>query len=368
MKPAGTQTRMPLPVVPVAAFLLALSGLLTIMSAQSGSDAPFFFAARQLGFMLLGLLTMAIAARIPFDVHCRTLLPFYAGISLLALLLLPLLGVKINGMRGWYGFAGMLVQPSELSKGIFLLLLAVIAARPRPEPRRFGWMAAAALLFAGPVMLQPDFGTAALSGIVGFSLMFLASVRLAYILPTAGVGVVGFFTLVFFDPVRWQRITSFWDVEANRAGTAYQLYQGLVAYGVGGVDGVGLGQGRQQMAFLPEAHTDFIFPIVGEELGMVCTIGVVAVFLILFLTVASQLRRAPNLFQFSLCTGALLCIVLQAAINIGVVTGMLPTKGMSLPFISYGGSNLVLMFILIGVIVNCLRQWSRPAAIRAREL
>jgi len=149
---------------------------------------------------------------------------------------------------------------------------------------------------------------------------------------------------------------------------AYQLWQGILAFGAGGLTGVGLGNGRQQFSFLPEAHTDFIFAILGEELGLLATLLVVALFLGIFVIGMIQLRRAPNLYQFLLGSGALFFITLQAIINLGVVTGCLPTKGMSLPFISYGGSNLVVMFVLTGLILNLFRLWAKPFVSKAREL
>ena len=176
-------------------------------------------------------------------------------------------------------------------------------------------------------------------------MLFLAGVRLKFLIPTAVAALTLFAVAVYHDPVRLKRITSFLDVEANRSDSAYQLWQGILAFGAGGLHGVGLGAGRQQMSFLPEAHTDFIFSIVAEELGFVFTTGVVILYMSLFFIGLLQLKRAPNLYQYLLVMGALLFITLQALINIGVVTGTLPTKGMSLPFISYGGSNLVLMFV-----------------------
>ena len=157
-------------------------------------------------------------------------------------------------------------------------------------------------------------------------------------------------------------------MEGNRSDSSYQLWQGILAFGAGGVQGVGLGAGRQQMSFLPEAHTDFIFAIVGEELGLVFTLGVVTLFMTLFFVGVLQLKRAPNLYQYLLVMGALLLLTLQELINIGVVTGCLPTKGMSLPFISYGGSNLVFMFVLTGIILNGFRAWELPVLRRQREL
>jgi len=134
------------------------------------------------------------------------------------------------------------------------------------------------------------------------------------------------------------------------------------------MEGVGLGMGRQQMHFLPEAHTDFIFPVIGEELGLLFTLGIVATFLALFAVVCWKLRQARSIYEYLLAMGALLFISLQAIINMGVVTGSMPTKGMSLPFISYGGSNLLVTFVMIGMIINVLRSWDRPLVLRPREL
>ena len=142
----------------------------------------------------------------------------------------------------------------------------------------------------------------------------------------------------------------------------------MFAFGVGGTDGVGLGLGRQQLHFLPEAHTDFIFPVIGEELGLTCTLIIVVAFLVLFGGSYWKLRHAPRVFEYQLALGSVLFISLQAIINMGVVTGLLPTKGMSLPFISYGGSNLMVTFIFLGWILNVFRNWENPQALKPREL
>jgi cell division protein FtsW len=188
----------------------------------------------------------------------------------------------------------------------------------------------------------------------------LAGAKWRYILPTIAVAAVGFAVMVIHNPNRLRRFTAFLDVEGHKDAGTYQLYQSLSAFAVGGTDGAGLGQGRQQLNFLPEAHTDFIFAVIGEELGMWFTLGVVVVFMIMFIAGVVHLRRAPNLFQFLLVTGSILLICLQAIINLGVVTGIFPTKGMSLPFISAGLSNLLLMGVLVGIIVNTQRAWARP--------
>ena len=223
--------------------------------------------------------------------------------------------------------------------------------------------------FSGLVILQPDFGTAALTMAVGLLLIFLAGARWSYILPAVGAVVGAFALLVMHNPNRLHRLTAFMDVEGNKSAGTYQLYQSLAAFAVGGVDGAGIGQGRQQLNFLPEAHTDFIFAVLGEELGLNFTLGVVIAFTAIFLFGLVHLRRAPNLFQFLLAAGAILLVTLQAIVNLGVVTGLLPTKGMSLPFISAGLSNLLLMGMVIGVILNTARTWSQPAMLsRSRTM
>ncbi|NDG50779.1 MAG: cell division protein FtsW, partial [Rhodospirillales bacterium] len=180
-----------------------------------------------------------------------------------------------------------------------------------------------------------------------------------YIFTCVSFGAVAFSVAIWLNPNRLARLTSFLDVEGNKQAGTYQVYQSFLAFAAGGIDGAGLGQGRQQMYFLPEAHTDFIFAIVGEEMGLVATLLTVAAFTLIFICGLIHLRRAPNLFQYLLVAGALLLIALQAVINIGVVTGRLPTKGMSMPFVSAGISNLVLMGLLVGLLVNTRRAWMR---------
>jgi cell division protein FtsW len=304
----------------------------------------------------------------------RQLILWVGGITFIALVLvlIPGFGVEVNGARRWLGVGSFRFQASEFAKFGFVLVFSYYLAS---NQRRMGSIIHGFLipcsiigLTAGLVLLEPDFGTAFLCGIVGATMLFLAGARLIYLIPSFSAALLLFSIAVFFDPVRLKRITSFLDVEANRSDGAYQLWQGILAFGAGGVDGVGLGHGRQQLSFLPEAHTDFIFPIIGEELGLVFSAGVAALFLLIFALGIIGLRRAPNLFQFSLACGALFFLVYQALINMGVVTGCLPTKGMSLPFISYGGSNLIVMYMMVGLLLNCFRTWAKPPCIRMRDL
>jgi len=296
------------------------------------------------------------------------------GLCILALIitLIPGIGVKVNGAQRWIGLGSLRVQPSEFAKiGLVLALAYYFSSRQRHTGTFwFGFVFPSMITgsVCGLIILQPDFGTCFLCGAVAATLMFQAGTSLKWLLPIAGLAVAGFSVLVYFDPHRIRRVTSFLDVEANADDSAYQLWQGMLAFGVGGVDGVGLGMGRQQMHFLPEAHTDFIFPVIGEELGLLCTFGIVLCFLFLFGFVYWRLKQAPRMYEYLVAMGALLFISLQAIINMGVVTGSMPTKGMSLPFISYGGSNLMVTFIFLGLIVNVFRRWDNPQALRPREL
>lgn len=358
----------------LAVAVLTVIGLVALSSAgRSFAADPYFIFRRQLLWLAIAMVAGMGALLIDLEKARRFTWVAVAGaLALLVLVLLPGVGVSVNGARRWLDLGPMRLQPSDLAKVVLVFAMAHYFAANQRKRETFlrGFFLPGLLvgLFGGLIILEPDFGTAFLFGIVGCCMMFLSGTRLSYLIPTGLVALALFSVAVYFDPVRLERITSFLDVEGNKSDGAYQLWQGLVAFGTGGVEGVGLGNGRQQLAYLPEAHTDFIFPVIGEELGFVFTGLIVMLFLILFACGTLALRRAPNLFQFLLVTGSLLFLTLQALINMGVVTGLLPTKGMSLPFISYGGSNLVVMFLFTGIVINCLRSWEEPVLHRPREL
>ena len=353
---------------------LTFLGLVILFSAsQSMHDDPTVLLRKQLIWLVLAAIAGGIAMMVNLEALREYAYWLAAGsVLLLALVLIPGIGVEVNGARRWMDFGFMRLQVSEIGKlGLIFSMAHYLATHRRDFNHALkGYFYPCVLLaiFCGLIILEPDYGTAFLCGAVGGCLMFLAGVRLKFLIPTAFAALSLFSVAVYHDPIRLSRITSFLDVEGNRSDSAYQLWQGILAFGAGGIHGVGLGSGRQQMSFLPEAHTDFIFAIVGEELGFLFTSGVVLLFMTLFFVGVLQLKRAPNLYQYLLVMGALLFITFQALINIGVVTGCLPTKGMSLPFISYGGSNLVFMFVLTGIILNGFRSWELPALRRQREL
>jgi len=367
--------------IPPAGVFIALSvisltflGLVVLFSAsQAMHSDPTVLLRKQLIWLVIATLAGGVAMLVNLAA-LRDYAYILAGgaVLLLVLVLIPGIGVTVNGAQRWIDCGPMRLQVSEIGKlGLLFMMAHYLAANRRNlDDALRGFIIPCGMLavICGLIIIEPDYGTAFLCGAVGGIMLYLAGLRLKFLIPTALAALTLFSVAVYHDPVRLRRITSFLDVEGNRSDSSYQLWQGILAFGAGGVQGVGLGAGRQQMSFLPEAHTDFIFAIVGEELGLVFTLGVVVLFMTLFFVGVLQLKRAPDLYQYLLIMGALLFVTLQALINIGVVTGCLPTKGMSLPFISYGGSNLVFMFVLTGIILNGFRSWELPALWRQREL
>jgi len=352
----------PAAIIMVCALGLTILGVTILFSASAAfRQGPYFYLNKQLiGVVGAGLICW-IVSRLDLD-YLRRYAWWIGGILLLllALVLIPGLGIEIKGSRRWLGYGSARVQVSEFAKlGLVFCLahyLALNQTRIGEFRRGFLWPLALIGGFAGLVLREPDFGTAALMMAVGLVLLFLAGAKWRYMLPTIGVVIAAFAVLVSFNANRLRRMMEFLSEEKS-----YQLRHSLIAYAAGGTEGAGLGHGRQQLSYLPEAHTDFIFSVVGEELGLWFTLGVVMVFACILVAGLIHLRRAPNLFHFLLVSGCVLLICLQAVINLGVVTGVLPTKGISLPFISAGLSNLLLMGTLLGVILNTQRTWGRVA-------
>ena len=319
-----------------------------------------YLLKRQLAWMLVGGVGCVAAASVPYPKLrgvCTGVLIVAA--VMLALVLIPHVGLKVGGARRWLGLGWMRFQPSELGKLALIVWLAHWLAKEKRRLNKFGRGFAVPMGVVGCVLalvlLEPDFGSTALLASVSFALMFIAGVRLRFLVPTIFTGAGGFVALMIHNPERSRRLMAFLDLEKYKQGAGYQVWQAILAFGSGGFNGLGLGNSRQKMFYLPEAHTDFIFPIVGEELGLVGTLGILLAFALLVACAVIIALRASDLFGQYLGMGIALLIAMQALINVGVVTAWLPTKGLPLPFISFGGSNLVLNMVAVGLLLNIFR-------------
>jgi cell division protein FtsW len=292
---------------------------------------------------------------------------FLVSLGLLALVLVPHVGVTRNGATRWIGRGAFGVQPSEFTKLALIILLAWYGERFQKRLHTIRWGVLGPGLFVGAALLlifkEPDWGTTVLLAAVSGVLLFLAGTRWYYLGTGAIGGLAGLWYMIQRDPVRGDRWLAFLDPEKHKEGAAYQTYQGMVAMGTGGVQGLGLGDGRQKLGFVPEHHTDFILSVIGEELGLIATLLVVLAYVAVILCGIYISWHSHDTFGMLLGAGITSLIAFQAAINMGVVTGSLPNKGLALPFISYGGSNLVLMLGCIGMLLSIARRAVVPEAL-----
>ncbi|MCX8090324.1 MAG: putative lipid II flippase FtsW [Verrucomicrobiae bacterium] len=348
------------------AALLSLGMVMLYSSSMTVAGAHYL--KMQLIWCVLGLgvcvLVMALDARWLE----RAAWPLFGlSVLLLALVLVPGLGRRINGAQRWFDFGGVRFQPSELAKLGLILALAWYGARFQRHMTTLtrGVLLPGAMIAVpvGLIFVEPDRGTAILLAAVGGMMLLLAGARWRFIVPPALVAVAVLGWSLWHDPVRRERILAFLHPEQHREGAGYQVWQGVLALGSGGWFGTGLGNSRQKLGYVPERHTDFILPIIGEELGLVATLSVLLGFAVIFYCGAFVAWRASDPFGFLVASGASLLIALQACMNIGVVTASLPNKGIPLPFISYGGSNLVTMLACVGLVLNVARHraGSEPA-------
>ncbi len=320
-----------------------------------------YLLKRQLAWMLVGGVACITAARGSYTrLRAVGTVALIAAAVMLALVLVPHVGLKVGGARRWLGVGPMRFQPSEIGKLALVVWLAHWLAKEKRRLNKFGRGFAIPMGVVGIllvlVLAEPDFGSTALMASVSFAMMFVAGVRLRFLVPTLLSGVAGFATLVMHNPIRAARLMAFLDLDKYKKGAGYQVWQAILAFGSGGFNGVGLGNSRQKMFYLPEAHTDFIFPIIGEELGLVGTLAILLAFALLVACAVIISLRASDLFGQYLGMGIAVLLAMQALINIGVVTAWLPTKGLPLPFISFGGSNLVLNMVAVGLLLSIYRH------------
>jgi cell division protein FtsW len=335
------------------------------IKAQALYGDPHYFLKRQILWGILAIMAGIIACRVDYH-HWRFMaVPVFGlAVILLALVFVPGIGVKIGGSRRWLHFGSFGIQPSEFAKFALILVMAWWMAREQRYASDF--MRGALLpggvlgMAAGLIFLEPDFGTTLLSAVVGMMIMYAGGARTVYLLLFAAGGLSIFSLAVMRDSIRLHRILAFLEPDKYAQTYSFQLVSAINAFIAGGMSGVGLGQSMQKQYYLPEAHTDFIFAIIGEELGAFATIAVVVLFAGIFFCGLKISYRAPDVFGRLLAFGITIMITLQAAINIGVVTGCLPTKGLPLPFISFGGSSLIMSLVEIGVLLNIAQHEQDP--------
>ena len=315
----------------------------------------------QFHWFLCGLFGCIAAAVMDYR-RLKGLSPWLLGFSALTLLLVfaPVIGHSSHGAHRWIHFPGVPnVQPSELAKLAMILFLAAYGDRYQRQMTGFkkGLVIPGAVmaLVLGLIFVEPDRGCTILLASVCGVMMIVAGVRLVYLVPPVGLLMAGLAFSFLHDPMRMRRIMAWAHPDQHKEGAGYQAREAMIALGSGGWTGLGLGNGRQKMGFVPEHHTDFIFSIIGEELGLIATMTVVLLFIAMIVCGVFIARRSSDAFGLLLGTGLMFMIGLQAFINVAVVTSVLPNKGMPLPFISYGGSNLVLMLVAVGLLISISR-------------
>ncbi|MBO6101987.1 MAG: cell division protein FtsW [Opitutales bacterium] len=355
----------------IPVILLSLWGIITIFSAGA-AEGPEKLVNKQAFWFCIALAGFVAAYKTDLDFLKKLAIPIAViTIAMLVAVLIPGVGKTVKGSTRWIAFGSISVQPSDFAKISLVICLAAAIQYFQRDIKTFwkGTMPPIAItaMFVLPILKEPDFGTSMLCVAVGGAVMFMAGIRLTHLFGFGLAGVSAIARMVLKNPNRLTRLASFLNREAEAQDGGYQLTQAIYAFGAGGVHGAGPGQGRQQYSFLPEAHTDFIFANIAEEFGLIGTSLVLLLFFAIFASVFFSLKRARNLYEFSLCFGAVLMLTGQALFNMCVVVGLLPTKGISLPFMSYGGSNLVVMFAFTGIILNCLKRWSVPQKIKATD-
>jgi cell division protein FtsW len=340
---------------------LALFGVVMVYSASAvmaerENGSQFYYVLKQGVWVAIGFIVMLLAMQFNYQqLKQRKLV--YGLLILTSIALLAVFGSSaVNGAHRWIKFPGFSIQPSELSKLALIIFLAYFLEKRAGEERDFwrtfvpcgavtGWLAAL-------IVIEPDFGTALMLALIFTVVIYTSGARLLHLGMAAAPALVAAIGLLIFVPWRLKRLVTFLDPWADPQGGGFQVVQSLIAIGSGGTNGLGFAQGKQKMLFLPFAHSDFIFSVVGEELGLVGTLAVIAVFALFLWRGVRTALLAPDRFGMLLSLGIVTSIVVQALFNISVVLSLVPTKGIPLPFISYGGSSLVPTLAAVGILLN----------------
>ncbi len=327
----------------------------SIMAEKKFHDS-FFFLKRQTVFAMLGFIVMYVAMRTDYHLWHKAAVPILlVCLVSLVLVFVPGIGSNVKGATRWIRFPGFNFQPAELAKLALIIFMAYSLDRKRDQIR---WVKGLIpymlilMLMIGLLMIQPDMGSAMTLAGVAMVMLFAGGMRISHVISIVLFSAPFVYYAIRHKEYRWRRITSFLNPWADPSNTGFQIIQSWLAFGTGGFSGQGLGEGKQKLFYLPEAHTDFILSVIGEELGFIGTVTVAAMF---FLLVHRSIRvavYAEDNFGRFLALGIAVLLGAQAFVNIAVVMGLLPTKGLALPFISYGGSSLILSLLAVGILLN----------------
>jgi cell division protein FtsW len=360
--------RRPDPWLWLPAAVLLLLGLLMVLNTtyflgiEKKGDAFHFFKLH-LAHILAGFMILILLSQFSLAGLRRIVMPvFIVSVLMLILLYVPGLGLMKGGARRWLRLGPIIAEPSELVKFGLVFFLAAFLSKRQERIREFKYGPLAAFLIVGPITLmilkQPDFGSTVMITLILFAMLFAAGARWTH-LAAAGSGALGLLIVqAVAKSYRVKRLTTFLDPWSVARGAGFQLVQSFIALGEGGKWGVGLGAGRQKMFYLPEAHTDFVFAVVGEEFGLVGAAVVIALFLVILFRGMRIAHDEPDPFASLLAVGLTALLSIQALINMAVVIGLIPTKGLPLPFLSYGGTSIIIAMAALGALLALGR---RPA-------
>ena len=346
--------------------VLNLIGIVMVLSASSVNSldsygSAWYFFQRQLLWTTIGIFAFVVTSRIDYRLWRRWAVPLLAiSVVLTLVVLIPSVGIKVSGSRRWLGFGPLRFQPSEIAKLALLLFSADLAARRQRVIHRWTKVLQPVLLvfvgIAALVVLEPDLDSTVVLALIVGTVLVAGGIRARHLFGLAAMAVTAAGLLAMAAPYRRARVFTFLDPSHDPANTGYQITQSLIALGSGGLTGVGLGAGRSKWLFLPNAHTDFIFAVIGEELGLVGCGLVIALFVGFAVIGTRAALAAPDRFGMLVAAGITAWIVGQAVINIGAVVGLLPVSGIPLPFVSFGGSSLLFTMIAAGILANVARH------------
>jgi cell division protein FtsW len=351
---------------------LVAFGLVMVYSASSArallsSDAPSYYLKRQAIYAVMGLAALVILSRLDFHRLRHTTQPLLAATFVLLVAVLAI-GTAVNGARRWIPIGFMNFQPSELAKLVLALWTAALLAR-KPAPRTLGELAKPIGVVVGLacalILIEPDLGTAIAIAIMVSAILVVSGTRLRLLASAAGIATTVVLLAIWLEPYRRERIFSFLDPWHDPQGAGFQSVQSMIALGSGGFFGVGLGESVQKIYYLPEASTDMIFAIVGEELGLIGAMGVIAAFAVFAYAGFNIALHCRDPFGKRLAAGLTALICGQAAVNVSAVMGIAPLTGIPLPFVSYGGSSLVVGLAAVGILLNIA---SNDAVVRETEV